>query len=196
MKRSFFMPLQRLGLDIDGTITSPKTFLPYLNSSFNKQLVLEDITQYDLAGLLNVSKDDFINWLKANEERIYSNAFMAEHAHPTLHGWKDDYELVYISARGNHLFETTKEWFTTNDVPYHHIELIGKHNKIESIKRHQVDVFFEDKHDNACAIAEDCNIPVILFNTPYNQGAVPSGVIRMNSWIEAKKWLYHYESGR
>lgn len=190
------MPLQRLGLDIDGTVTSPKTFLPYLNSSFKKSLTLEDITQYDLAALLNISTEEFIKWLKENEENIYSNALIAEHAHPILHRWKSDYELFYISARGNHLFETTRDWFSVNDVPYHHIELIGKHNKIESIKQHGVDVFFEDKHDNACAIAEECNIPVILFNTPYNRDPVPTGVIRMNSWVEANEWLHHYESGR
>ena len=191
------MTIKRLGLDIDGTVTSPKTFLPYLNSSFNKKLSLSDITQYDLANLLNITQEEFFEWLKSNEETIYSNAIIAEHAHPILEDWKGNYELFYISARGNHLLDTTRNWFTTNRVPYHHIDLIGKHDKINSIKKHQVDVFFEDKHDNACDIAEECDIPVILFNTPYNQGAVPSGVKRLDTWPEARNWLQQYnKNGR
>ncbi|WP_283153968.1 hypothetical protein [Guptibacillus hwajinpoensis] len=191
------MTIKRLGLDIDGTVTSPKTFLPYLNSSFNKQLSLHDITQYNLANLLGIPQKEFFEWLKTNEEKIYANALIADQAHPILEEWKVDYELFYISARGNHLLNTTKDWFTSNAVPYHHIELIGKHDKIDSIKEHSVDVFFEDKYDNACAIAEECEIPVILFDTPYNQGTVPSNVSRLETWPEAQQWLKHHnKSGR
>ncbi|MGA9289891.1 MAG: hypothetical protein WBV93_16295 [Anaerobacillus sp.] len=191
------MTIKRLGLDIDGTVTSPKTFLPYLNSSFNKKLSLADITQYNLAKLLDIPQDDFYLWLKSNEEKIYANALIADEAHPILERWVDQFELFYISARGDHLLDTTKNWFSENSVPYHHIELIGKHDKIDAIQEHKVDIFFEDKHDNACAIAEECNIPVILFDTPYNQGAIPKGVARLNSWSEAKEWVHHYnKNGR
>ena len=72
---------------------------------------------------------------------------------------------------------------------YDHIELIGTHNKIETARRHGVHVFFEDKHDNAVEISEELDIPVLLFNTPYNQQAAPKGVIRVNNWIEANKWI-------
>ena len=39
---------KRFGIDIDGTVTCPKTFIPYLNKSFNLKLTLEDINEYDL----------------------------------------------------------------------------------------------------------------------------------------------------
>ncbi|WP_226656878.1 hypothetical protein [Pseudalkalibacillus hwajinpoensis] len=191
------MTIKRLGLDIDGTVTSPKTFLPYLNSSFNKQLSLDDLTEYNLANILGIHKDEFFKWLKANEQNIYANAMIADEAHPTLEAWEENYDLFYISARGNHLLETTTNWFNANSIPYHHIELIGKHDKIDSIKKNHVDVFFEDKHDNACAIAEECQIPVILFNTPYNQGNVPANVSRLETWSQARYWLQHYnKNGR
>ncbi|WP_165996742.1 hypothetical protein [Bacillus sp. Cs-700] len=191
------MTIKRLGLDIDGTVTSPKTFLPYLNSSFNKKLSLDDLTEYNLANILGIHKDEFFKWLKANEKNIYANAIIADDAHPILKSWEGKYDLFYISARGNHLLDTTKNWFAANSVPFHHIELIGKHDKIDAIKKHGVDVFFEDKHDNACAIAEECQIPVILFNTPYNQGTVPSNVSRLESWHEARQWIQlRNKSGR
>ena len=83
------------------------------------------------------------------------------------------HELIYISARRNHLLDVTEKWFKQNEVHYHHIELIGTHDKLEAVKKYNIDIFFEDKHDNACDISEECNIPVILFNTPYNQDPVP-----------------------
>ncbi len=67
--------------------------------------------------------------------------------------------------------------------------MIGSHDKIAVAKKHKVDAFFEDKHDNAVMIAEELNIPVFLFDTPYNQPPVPSNVIRVNNWLEANDWI-------
>jgi uncharacterized protein len=38
-------------------------------------------------------------------------------------------------------------------------------------------------------IHEELNIPVVLFNTPYNQNPIPEGVIRVNDWTEANQWV-------
>ena len=35
-------------------------------------------------------------------------------------------------------------------------------------------------------IHEQCHIPVLLFNTPYNQDPIPDGVIRVHNWNEAR----------
>lgn len=48
-----------LGIDIDGTITAQDTFVPYLNESFSLSITLEDIKEYDLTKLLNISQEDF-----------------------------------------------------------------------------------------------------------------------------------------
>jgi uncharacterized protein len=45
------------------------------------------------------------------------------------------------------------------------------------------------------AISEECKIPVILFNTPYNQDPVPKRVIRVNNWQEASAWVNQWMSG-
>ena len=41
----------RLGIDIDGTVTSPETFVPYLNKSFGINITLNDMKEYDLTKL-------------------------------------------------------------------------------------------------------------------------------------------------
>ena len=179
----------RFGLDIDGTVTCPETFIPYLNEHFNKNITLQDITQYELFPLLNITKEEFWIWMTKYEPIIYENAKLAAAFTEVLKKWEDKHHFTYISARGSHLREVTEQWFQKHSIPYHHLELLGQHNKLDAVKKHQIDIFFEDKHDNACDIAEQCNIPVILFDTPYNQDPIPKKVIRVKNWQEAAIWV-------
>ncbi|MFA9559359.1 hypothetical protein ACERII_18765 [Evansella sp. AB-rgal1] len=180
------MRKRRLGIDIDGTVTDPGTFIPYLNNHFNQNLTLNDLTQYELSTILNITKEDFWNWMKEHEPTIYKNAELAIDAKSILTNWKKDHELYYISARPKHVHNLTIEWFLKLQLPYDHIELLGKHHKLEAVKEHNIEVFFEDKHDNACDIAEECDIPVILLDTPYNRDPVHKLVYRAYNWKEAK----------
>jgi uncharacterized HAD superfamily protein len=180
---------KRFGIDIDGTVTCPTSLLPYLNSAFKLNLTLDDITQYDLTPFVNVPPDELEKWFIQTEPEIYANSPLANGAKEILSKWEKRHELFFISARRTHLLNLTKEWFIKNGLKFDHIELIGSHDKITAAKKYKVDIFFEDKHDNAVQIHEECKIPVILFNTPYNQDPVPDGVIRVNHWNEAYHWV-------
>ncbi len=178
-----------MGLDIDGTVTDPNTFIPHLNKHFNKTLTLDDLTEYDLTSVLNITEQQFWEWMGKYEATIYEQANLAVHAELTLKEWTKRHNLIYITARRNHLKEITHNWFVSRSVPFDHIELVGKHDKLDAVRKHQLDIFFEDKHDNAVAIAEEFNIPVILMDTPYNRLPLPKNVVRAQSWVEAKDWV-------
>jgi uncharacterized HAD superfamily protein len=180
---------KRFGIDIDGTVTTPDAILPFLNKAFGLNVTLADVKQYDLNPVVNVSEEEFAKWFVENEPIIYQGSPLALGAETVLNTWKNQHELFFISARGPHLLDNTIKWFIDKGLTFHHIELIGTHDKIESVKRHQVEIFFEDKHDNAVMIHEECQIPVILFDTPYNQEPIPAGVIRVNNWKEAFIWV-------
>lgn len=180
---------KKFGIDIDGTVTSPASMIPFINKDFGLTITLEDIKQYDLNPLVNVSEKEFAKWFFQNEPLIYAESPLAAGAANVLTKWQEEHELFFISARGSHLLEVTKQWFRTHKLGYHHIELIGTHDKVESAKKHGVEIFFEDKHDNAVMIHEECRIPVLLFDTPYNRNPIPDGVIRVHSWNEAKEWV-------
>jgi uncharacterized protein len=180
---------KRFGIDIDGTVTCPASLLPYINKAFGMNITLADVKEYDLNSVVNVSEKEFENWFIENEPIIYAGSPLAQGAECVLNTWKNDHELYFISARPSYLLEPTKKWFTDKGLSFHHIELIGSHDKIATVKKHQVDLFFEDKHDNAVMIHEECHIPVILFNTPYNQDPIPQGVIRVDNWNQAYNWV-------
>ncbi|MBU9712098.1 hypothetical protein [Evansella tamaricis] len=181
------MKKRRFGIDIDGTVTDPATFVPYLNEHFNKSFTLDDLKEYELSGLLGITPEEFWKWMLVHEKHIYSNSNLAAHAKGILTDWNMFHELFYISARSKEYHDITTDWFNRQELPFHHIELLGSHNKLEAVKKHGVDIFFEDKHDNACAIAEECKIPVILMDTPYNRESVPTLVYRVDNWIRAKE---------
>lgn len=186
------MKIINFGIDIDGTVTDPATLVPYLNEAFQLQLTFNDIKAYDLLQVVKVPKQVFNDWYKGKEAEIYEKSILAEGAREILLEWGKDHRLIFISARGKHLLENTEKWFVKNGVNYHHIELVGSHDKLSAAHSHQVDIFFEDKLDNAIDLNRELNIPVILFNTPYNQSPLPEGVIRVQNWQEAKAWVNHW----
>ncbi len=179
----------RIGLDIDGTITHPETFIPYLNEHFKKNLSLDDIVEYDLTRVLNISRKQFEKWMNEYEASIYRRAQPAPYAAQILREWQKKHTLIYITARRRHLEMVTKNWFQQRALPFDYIELVGHHDKVDAIKKHDVDVFFEDNHRNAVQIAEQCDIPVLLFDLPYNRLPVPKNVVRVKNWLEAKRWF-------
>ncbi|MCM3158371.1 hypothetical protein M3585_13115 [Bacillus subtilis] len=179
----------RLGIDIDGTITAQDTFVPYLNRSFNLSISLNDMTDYDLTKLLNITQEEFWDWMNQNEAIIYKEALLAQHAKQSLDLLKEEHKLIYITARRTHLTDITYEWFERQNIHYDHIELVGGHHKVEAVKNHNIDLFFEDHHGNAMMIAKEAGIPVILFNSPYNQLPIDSNIIRVNNWLEAVQWM-------
>ena len=191
---------KRFGIDIDGTVTCPKSILPYINKAFGLNLMYEDVNQYEYTPFINVSEKEFAKWFTENEPLIYANSPLAEGAGDVLKKWKQEHELFFISARRSHLLDITIHWFIDKGLTFDHIELIGSHNKIATIKKHGIDLFFEDKHDNAVMIHEECQIPVILFDTPYNQEPLPTGVIRVKNWSEANRrvdnWIQQEENNR
>lgn len=181
----------RFGIDIDGTVTTPDTLIPHINKQYNTNIVLDDVIEYDFLSAFPhpVDRNEFAHWFKENEPYLYSVSKIANDAQQILNTWHKQYELYYISARDLHLYDVTKKWFEQHQVPYDHIELIGSHDKLEAAKKYRVDVFFEDKHDNAVILAEELQIPVLLFDTPYNRKVIPSNVIRVHNWKEANEWI-------
>jgi len=183
------MMKKKFGIDIDGTVTSPAALLPFINKAFGLHITLADVTQYDLNPIVNVPKAEFAAWYSKNEPQIYLESAIAQGAASVLNRWKDTFELCFISARAPHLLDVTRKWFVNNGIAYHQLNLLGTHNKVEAAKQEHVDIFFEDKHDNAVMIHEECHIPVVLFDTPYNQDPIPDGVIRVRNWQEADQWV-------
>lgn len=151
---------KRFGIDIDGTITRPDTMVPYLNKAFNMALTYEEINTYDLNPFVDVSPSEFAAWFHDSEPMIYSESLLVDGARECLEKFEQYVDLYFISARRKDLIDVTETWFSTNELRYHQIDLIGSHDKIAMAKKLKIDLFFEDKHDNAVTISEECRSPL------------------------------------
>src|SRR4051794_24323360 len=102
-----FQMKKRLGIDIDGTVTSPSAIIPFINKAFGLNITLKDVKQYDLNPVVNVSEEEFARWWLENEPIIYAESLIADDAASVLTEWKSKFELCFISARSPHLLDIT-----------------------------------------------------------------------------------------
>ncbi|MBR3217043.1 MAG: hypothetical protein IKF69_11565, partial [Exiguobacterium sp.] len=63
--------------------------------------------------------------------------------------------------------------------------MTGSHDKINVVKDLSLELFMEDRYENAISIHEETSIPVLLFDAPYNRKTLPEGVTRISTWREA-----------
>ncbi|WP_054948715.1 5' nucleotidase, NT5C type [Numidum massiliense] len=179
-----------LGIDIDGTITQPDCFLPHLNRAFSKNFTLADVEQYDLHLLYDVPEAVMGEWFYNNNEKIYASAPLKPDAKQVLAELAAaSHRLIFISAREERDYEVTYKWLHAHALPYDDVHLIGSHDKIATARKQEVQLFFEDRYDNACELSETLAIPVFLFDTPYNQGVLPPHVFRVQSWYDVPPLL-------
>lgn len=179
-----------IGIDIDGTVTCPSSLLPHLNQAFGKNLSLADCLEYDLANVYGVAAEEMNAWFAKNSDMLCRVAPVHGDADLILREWYKKHKLVYISARHQADWDATLHWFAARAIPHHHIELIGSHDKVTAAKRWNVDMFIEDRLENALQLAEELSIPVFLFDTPYNQAKLPELVRRIYDWRELEKLVW------
>ncbi|HEY8342835.1 MAG TPA: hypothetical protein VIK75_07560 [Calditerricola sp.] len=179
----------RLGIDIDGTVTNPASFLSHLNRAFGKRLLYPQVRQYDLVPLYEITPEAFWRWYERHSADVYRTSPPSPFARDVLHRLARQHTLIYISAREPEHYDLTVQWFEAQRIPYHKIILLGSHDKVDEARRQKVALFIEDRYENACALAEALQVPVLLFDTPYNQGPLPSLVTRIRSWREVPAYV-------
>ena len=179
----------RIGIDIDGTLTCPTAFISFLNQSFQSCITLDDLKECSIKQLLNISPEVFNKWLKETESIVYGGLPLAKDAKNILMQWHMQHELYYITARKKSLQATTLKLFDQNEIPFDHIDFVGTHNKIESVKKYKINLFIEDNYNNACLISRKCNIPVLLMDVPYNRKSEQQNVFRISGWLGANEWI-------
>jgi uncharacterized protein len=195
----------KYGIDIDGTVTDPSFFLQYVGSKFNTDVTYEQVTEYDIEKFLGVSREELEKFLDMQQKHMYEQSPAIPTAQKVLKKWEQykEAELRFISARPNKYTEVTREWFERNNIPYDGLHLLGGHDKRRYVTESGIHLFLEDRYENAVEISEDCRIPVILMDTPYNRKPVPDKVYRAYSWKEAEylaksfyfKWKLKQQKG-
>lgn len=170
---------------------------PYHNSLYGTNLDKEHITSFALEDFWACSVEE-------KDKRVCDFYQSTEHQDtPPVPGsiegvksLKQKHQLYIVTARPEQFKHFALEWlskyfpnmFEEIHCTNQYLGIGPKRTKGEVCKELGLDVFVEDALHNADDIA-NCGIPVLLFNTTWNQAEVKPPIIRVNSWDEIVKAL-------
>ena len=184
----------KIGIDIDEVLCDVnQSMLDYQNVTYSTSYKKEDIRSYFLEELFGYSATEMITFMED---------FFATHVHEealTVLGAVEGieklkgHELIVISARPQHQREVTELWLSKHFGPaFSQIHLLGNKDGLGGVTRSkgelaeelELELFVEDSLSNAMNISAK-GIPVILLDTPWNQGILPENVYRVATWEKA-----------
>ncbi|WP_215112905.1 hypothetical protein [Exiguobacterium sp. s63] len=177
----------RIGIDLDGTVTDPKSCFLYMNESLGYSIDYPRATEYELHTYTTMNQHDFWKFMieEGHEEAIYRRSLPHSDVQDVLWELTQQHHLHYVTARSEAVRPVTEEWIITHRLPLDSLVMTGSHDKINVVKDLSLELFMEDRYENAISIHEETSIPVLLFDAPYNRKTLPKGVTRISTWSEA-----------
>ncbi len=194
----------KIGIDLDDVLADS---LPHYVQALNRRFGLS----IDLADAAWRIFDRFPRIPRREAHSFFSelieDGFFS--SRPLLPGAKEAVEslaeeghrLFIVTGRATRDAATTREWLEQVGLLRHFNAVV--HNGMEPVSRYksvvasrlQLDLFIEDELAVATAVAESAT-PVLLFDRPWNQGALPDTMQRVRSWTEVLTWIGALAGGR
>lgn len=175
-------------IDIDGTITSPYHFIPYLNELYNRNITEQECNTHNWEALYGVSMDTMLNEFHESYLHSYEEAKVVDNAKEIIEKLKNNHNLYFVTARNPELTEITTRWLYNNGFEEIDVYLLGSDYKIKKAKELECNIFIEDNPSNAIQLANE-GMKVLLINTNYNTAIEHENIIRVNNWMEIEQFI-------
>lgn len=174
----------RIGIDIDGTITTPFYWLDFYNKKLNKSIKPKEITSYDHAKPFGITELDFRQFRERYLYEIHTLAEPRDQAAYFVNKlFFEHQQISIITAREKKLEILTHKWLLEHNISFSSLHHLGSTNKVSTAIIQNLDLFIEDRLETAQEMII-WGIPTLLFNTPYNQGYDHPLLFRVNTWKE------------
>lgn len=175
----------KIGIDIDGTITTPFYWLDFYNEHLGTKMKPKDITTYDHHLSFGISLKSFNTFRNNHIETIHNLALPRNEAARYVNQLFFEYQDIHIiTAREKELEPLTKAWLYKYKLNYLSLHHLGSTEKLGTAIQLGLNVIIEDRLETAMEMIK-WQIPTILFNTPYNEGLEHPLLYRVNTWAEA-----------
>lgn len=178
------------GIDIDGVLTDEgpdenSIWQQKLNEFLDREISLKENT-YDLRKAFAISDQELNNFIEQKIKDVYNSVEPVAKAKEILKQLsKAGHRLILITARGAEHRSLTEKWLKNNNIPFD--ELHHAKAKAPIAVKKEIDLFIDDKQENALEVASE-NIPVILVSKYHNnnfQGH--KQITKVNNWDEIKE---------
>lgn len=174
----------RIGIDIDGVIAdSLTTWMANLNAHFGQNKKIEDFIIYQFEKVYNVPWPDMDRFFRENQGKLLTGLQPIAGAKEVIKWLKEEHIVVLITARPEEFEEITRAWLAEQGIVYDHLIMTNFQDKRDYCWELGIELFIDDSLENAISISR-LNIPVLLYNAPYNQGELPPEIIRQSDWQE------------
>ncbi len=193
----------RIGIDIDNVISdSYPHYLNKFNRTYNTNILYEEITDfYYLEKYRDKEQTElhgFIDTLVIDEEFQLSLPVYPDASNCIKEWGREGKNIHYITARPQKAYKATFKWLEKNGfwVKGATLDMFDEKNhtkdyeyKKEVVEKKDIQLLLED----SLVIANAVNIPVILFNRPWNHGKTKKNIHRLKNWREAQKFVYNFD---
>ena len=178
-------------IDIDGTITDPYHFLPYLNEINNKKITNEECNTINWETLYGIDMDIMLKEFHEKYMHSYDEAVVIDEAREIINLLKESHNLCFVTARSSHLEDITKNWLVKNNLSEIDVYLLGSDYKITKAKELECHIFIEDNPSNAMQLADE-GMHVLLIDTNYNKDITHERIKRVTNWKEISDFILQY----
>lgn len=171
------MGVKRIGIDIDGTITTMDIMIDIFNRETGKVLSKDDITEYNIGLCYGLSEEESgLIWKEFTKELV-TRSIPIWNIYDFMDRWKKygvtgskENEIIIVTARPEKYEELTLGWLNNNKIDFDEAHF-GYDRKIDAVRELGLDVFVDDKVDNIRDIDGDSSLECVgyIADQPYNR---------------------------
>ncbi len=188
-----------IGIDIDNTIsTTRETILNYaeqFNRASNRPSQF-DLSYYNLEKSLGWDSPTSQLFLQTYLPDIYRQVLPKPHAVEVIRELHREHRIILITSRNQRdqaVTEITQQWLSQHQIAYDKLVMNQTDNmhhfsKLADCLNNGVEVMVEDHHDLALELSTQ--LPVILFDYPYNTHLNNDQIFRVQDWLEVKATIH------
>lgn len=184
--------LLHIGIDLDNTILDATTaHLYYYNQASGLSFTPNDVNDFNISRLYGWNKSERDEIYQKYGHDIHWNSSPFPNAIEVLHELFIHHQISIITARPEVFREVTIKWLEHHGIKYHNINFTEE--KLNECLKSKIDVLIDDAPHYANELSIR-NIPVILFDQPYNNTVASDLVHRANSWLEIKRLIHKLDT--
>ncbi len=184
---------KNIGFDLDDVIFNFNDAIQaHFNKKFNKNISREQRVNYHLDTYYDLTEEQIRQALDdfyPHEDHM--NALPLEDSLDSIKILSENNKLFIVTARQDKVSKLTQDWIDVHfpnifeEIHFtNHANLEKRRLKSEIAKEIGINIFIDDSLDNAYDLS-DAGIPVLLFDTPWNQiEKLPELITRVYSWKE------------
>ena len=160
-------------IDIDGTMSDPYFFIPYLNKLTGKILTKDDYTSIDWNDTYGPEFKDIYENFDDKYTYIYNEVELQKGVKEVIDMLiKNGDNVYFVTARSKTIDKVTRQWLESQGIDSSKVHsLSGNEGKVEMARKLSCDVFIEDDPNNIRNLLK-AGFNVIAMESNYNKNVL------------------------